>query len=39
MEQMPQIFLEANEELDLKLEKNKTDDILYLLVSKLTKIT
>ncbi len=39
MEQMPQVFLEASEELDIKLEKNKIDDMLYLLVSKLTKIT
>jgi hypothetical protein len=39
METMPQVFLEAEELYEAKIENNRIDDILYTLVSRLTKIT
>ena len=39
MEHMPKVFLEAEEEYAEKVEREKIDDMLYLLVSKLTKTT
>jgi heat-inducible transcriptional repressor len=39
MEAMPAIFLEADEAYKQKIENNRIDDILYQLVSRLTKIT
>lgn len=39
METMPAVFLEAEESYKQKLENNRIDDILYMLVSRLTKIT
>lgn len=39
IEHMPNMFLEAEQLLDQKLEEDKIDDTLYLLVSKLTKTT
>lgn len=39
IEHMPQIFLEWENDYNERLEKEKIDDSLYLLVSKLTKIT
>ncbi len=39
METMPGIFLEAEESYKQKVENNRIDDILYALVSRLTKIT
>ena len=39
MEHMPQVFIEAEQDLEKKNNKNKIDDTLYLLVSRLTKIT
>lgn len=39
METMPSVFLEAEQELHQKLEKNRIDDVLYGLVARLTKIT
>ncbi|EKE26611.1 MAG: Heat-inducible transcription repressor HrcA [uncultured bacterium (gcode 4)] len=39
MEHMPQVFIEAEQDLTKKIDKNKIDDTLYLLVSRLTKIT
>ena len=39
METMPAVFLEAEESYKQKIENNRIDDILYTLVSRLTKIT
>lgn len=39
METMPAVFLEAEEEHARRLENNRIDDVLYGLVSRLTKIT
>lgn len=39
METMPAVFLEAEQEYVRELEHNRIDDALYLLVSRLTKIT
>ncbi len=39
MEALPAVFLEAEEQYVRKLENNRIDDILYTLVSRLTKIT
>lgn len=39
METMPSVFLEAEQELSEKIEKNRIDDVLYTLVARLTKIT
>jgi len=39
MEHMPMPFIEAQNELAVRNEENRLDDALYLLVSKLTKIT
>lgn len=39
MEHMPKVFLEAEEEFVEREEREKIDDMLYLLVSKLTKTT
>lgn len=39
METMPNVFLEAEQALEKKLELNRIDDTLYALVSRLTKIT
>lgn len=39
MEAMPAVFLEAEEEYARKVENNRIDDVLYGLVSRLTKIT
>jgi transcriptional regulator of heat shock response len=39
METMPGVFLEAEESYTKKVENNRIDDILYMLVSRLTKIT
>lgn len=39
METMPSVFLEAEQELSAKIEKNRIDDVLYTLVARLTKIT
>lgn len=39
MEAMPAVFLEAEGELREKIDKNRIDDALYGLVSRLTKIT
>lgn len=39
IEHMPQTFIEWEEDYNERLEKEKIDDMLYLLVSKLTKIT
>lgn len=39
MENMPNIFIEWEEDFQSKLEKEKIDDMLYLLVSRLTKST
>ena len=39
METMPNVFLEAEQALEKKLEQNRIDDTLYALVSRLTKIT
>lgn len=39
METMPAMFLEAEQELNEKLAKNRIDDVLYGLVARLTKIT
>lgn len=36
---MPAVFLEAEQEYSDTIEKNRIDDTLYLLVSRLTKIT
>lgn len=36
---MPAVFLEAEESYKQKVENNRIDDILYMLVSRLTKIT
>lgn len=36
---MPAVFLEAEQSLSDKIEKNRIDDVLYGLVSRLTKIT
>jgi len=39
METMPAVFLEAEQELENRLEQNRIDDTLYGLVARLTKIT
>ncbi len=39
METLPNVFLEAEKELHRREENNRIDDILYHLVSRLTKIT
>jgi transcriptional regulator of heat shock response len=39
METMPTMFLEAEKNHEEKIENNRIDDILYMLVSRLTKIT
>ena len=39
METMPTVFIEAEEEYERKIENNRIDDVLYTLVSRLTKIT
>lgn len=39
MEHMPQVFIEAEQSLEKEKSKNEIDDTLYLLVSRLTKIT
>ncbi|MDD2486796.1 MAG: hypothetical protein PHS92_00290 [Candidatus Gracilibacteria bacterium] len=39
MEHMPQVFIEAEQELENANQINKIDDTLYFLVSRLTKIT
>jgi heat-inducible transcriptional repressor len=39
METMPALFLEAEREYDERMEKNRIDDTLYQLVTRLTKIT
>ncbi|MDD2565518.1 MAG: hypothetical protein PHZ26_02910 [Candidatus Gracilibacteria bacterium] len=39
MENMPKVFIEGEEDLQDRLDREKIDDTLYLLVSKLTKIT
>ena len=39
METMPAVFLEAEQEYVSEIENNRIDDTLYLLVSRLTKIT
>lgn len=39
MENMPKVFIEWEEDLQDRLDREKIDDTLYLLVSKLTKIT
>jgi transcriptional regulator of heat shock response len=39
METMPTVFIEAEELYREKIENNRIDDILYTLVSRLTKIT
>jgi transcriptional regulator of heat shock response len=39
METMPALFLEAEREFDERMEKNRIDDTLYHLVTRLTKIT
>lgn len=39
METMPRVFLEAEEAYAEKIETNRIDDVLYQLVSRLTKIT
>jgi heat-inducible transcriptional repressor len=39
METMPQVFLEAEDDYTRKIDNNRIDDILYMLVSRLTKIT
>ena len=39
IEHMPQVFLEAEEKLVEKQQREQIDDMLYLLVSKLTKTT
>mgnify|MGYP000849723317 FL=1 len=36
---MPSVFIEAEQELNQKIEKNRIDDVLYGLVARLTKIT
>ncbi len=36
---MPAVFIEAEQSLHQKLEKNRIDDVLYGLVARLTKIT
>jgi hypothetical protein len=39
METMPAVFIDAEDRYADKLEKNRIDDTLYSLVSRLTKIT
>ncbi|EKD66798.1 MAG: Heat-inducible transcription repressor HrcA [uncultured bacterium (gcode 4)] len=39
MEHMPQVFIDATQELEEKNKINQIDDTLYLLTSRLTKIT
>jgi hypothetical protein len=39
MEHMPQVFIEAEKEIEEKNKINQIDDTLYLLTSRLTKIT
>ena len=39
METMPTVFIEAEEEYERKIENNRIDDVLYTLVSRITKIT
>ena len=39
METMPAVFIEAEHEYEQQLKNNRIDDILYGLVSRLTKIT
>ena len=39
METMPAVFLEAEQDYVSEIENNRIDDTLYLLVSRLTKIT
>jgi hypothetical protein len=39
METMPAVFIEAEQEYEKKIEQNRIDDVLYGLVSRLTKIT
>lgn len=39
METMPGVFIEAEQALHKRNEENRIDDVLYLLVSRLTKIT
>jgi hypothetical protein len=39
MEHMPKVFIEAEEEYLEREEREKIDDKLYVLVSKLTKST
>jgi heat-inducible transcriptional repressor len=39
METMPAVFLDAEKEYEQKIEKNRIDDVLYSLVSRLTKTT
>lgn len=39
MEQMPSVFIEAEQEAGMRLEDSRLDDALYMLVSRLMKIT
>lgn len=39
MEAMPAVFLESEEQYTRQIENNRIDDTLYMLVSRLTKIT
>jgi hypothetical protein len=39
MEVLPGVFLEAEAELSQQIEDSRVDDTLYMLVSRLTKVT